>query len=193
MGRKHATSKSQAAKSTWRWKYYKTASFRNKNRETKEKTLQKAQKGPLSSSDITKLSRNVPNFLGVFASDQIPLLRFIQCPIFLIANIDSVSQIGSHWIAIRLGKRKIEIFDSLGFHPSLWTSYPRELIDWLKNLSLSHKIYVSSLMQEPNTYHCGLYALFFIVARQFHSFSQCCAQFSRNYSRNSEILYNFFK
>ena len=190
MGRNIAGTKSKNIKSNWFRKHFKKASSRSQNREIKKAT-KKAKENPLTASDLSKCLSRVPNFLGIFPSDQVPLIRFIERPIFIIVNIEINGEAGSHWIALRLGKSKLEIFDSLGFHPRLWSSYPLKFIDWLKNLSLTHRIFVSQLTQEQNTFICGLYCVFFILYRQFLRFCDCCAKFGSDYELNSRKLDRF--
>ena len=186
MGR-NVSAKTKIISSKWRREHYQEATRRVKNRKIK-KIVEKAEKNPLNSMDLNICLSKIPNFLGIFASDQVPLIHFVERPVFFIVNIDSVSEKGSHWIALRLGKSKLEIFDSLGFHTALWSNYPEKFINWLKVLSLTHKIFVSQLTQEQNTFICGLYCIFFIIYRQFSTFSQCCSQFSLDYALNTRRL-----
>ena len=51
-------------------KNIKKAACRSKYREVQQ-VIQKAEKTSLTSTDILKLLKNEPNFLGIFASDQI--------------------------------------------------------------------------------------------------------------------------
>lgn len=67
------------------------------------------------------LSTNVhtqKNFLGVFASDQLPI-RIRRYPVCFIANVDPASEHGSHWLAFYLySSQHLEFFDSFGRAPS---------------------------------------------------------------------------
>jgi hypothetical protein len=52
----------------------------------------------LGSHSIAHALRHVPNFIGVFASDQLP--RLPPRDSFLVVNIDPASENGSHWVAM---------------------------------------------------------------------------------------------
>ncbi len=187
MGRYNAATKTKSIKPKWSWKNHQKASYRIANRKIKE-IVKKAKEKPLTAMDLRQCLSKISNFVGVFPSDQVHLIHFIERPIFFIVNIDRISETGSHWIAVRLGRSKVEIFDSLGFHTALWSIYPEKFINWLRALSLTHKIFVSQLTQEQNTYICGLYCIYFILYRQISTFSECCNQFSLDYSLNTRRL-----
>ena len=75
----------------------------------------------MNTRQILDLLKNLPGFLGVFASDQIPKIvpkKDLQC---FVVNLDPSWKPGSHWVAacVRKEKRKniLEIFDSYGIKP----------------------------------------------------------------------------
>ncbi len=155
------------------------------------KIIQKAKNSPLSSDDLNCLVNNQTNFLGIFASDQLETLRIVRPFVFFIVNLDISTQIGSHWIAIRIGRRSVEIFDSLGFSFDLWQVYPKYLLRFLSRYTKSHNFLISPVLQPPNTYTCGLYTVFFIIYRQRTTFRNCISKFSRNLFVNNLILFSF--
>ena len=179
----------KSEKSIRSWKNNKKKTFSSQYRKTKEK-IKKAQKTSLSKSDLLILLQKVPNFLGCFAADSIKFPAIHQYPAFLIINLDVSIQPGSHWLALRLGKYTLEIFDSLGFNPSLWDCYPTHLFKFISSYSLSHKFYFSPVLQPKNTFTCGLFAVFFVVYRQKYCFNQCVSTFYKNLSLNNCKLFS---
>ena len=83
---------------------------------------------------------------GQFSSDKLETVFAINNPVFLIVNLDISTQPGTHWIALRIGKRSIEIFDSLGFDFSQWLTYPTHLFKFLNRYSHSHTFYISPIL-----------------------------------------------
>ena len=65
-------------------------------------------------SDLLKCGKKLMNneFLGVFASDKIPVNKNGYC----IVNLDDSSQPGSHWVAIGFIDGKQYLYDSFGRH-----------------------------------------------------------------------------
>lgn len=156
-------------------------------RET-EKAVKKAQKEPLNNFDLLACLHRVSNFIGIFPCDQLEKLRIVSYPVFVITNIDTSNEPGSHWLCLRIDKFRVEIFDSLGFNPSLWNSYPKPLFDFLASYAHSHRLYISPVLQAPNTFDCGLFCIYFLFYRRFLSFRNCCSKFSTDYSVNSSKL-----
>ena len=171
-------------------------SFTNKYREAK-KAIQKSKKEPLSSVDLLKILHKRKNFIGIFASDQLSSLCVLNYPVFFITNIDTAAGSGSHWIAIKITKNVIEIFDSLGFNPTLWDRYPEKLFNFLNCFSITHRVVISPVLQAPNNHNCGLYSIFFILYRSLLSFRSCYTKLSSDLTKNSSklhtLLLNFFK
>ena len=166
------------------WKHQKEIPG-NQNREI-QKAIKKAQTSPLSNCDILSILKFVPRFLGVFASDELKHLKIIEYPVSLIANLDTSKSDGSHWVAIRISKSKIELFDSLGFCPGGWSRFPSEIMNFLKSHTALRKLSISPTFQSPNTHLCGLYCIYFILYRRIASFSLVCSKFSRiNLSLNT--------
>ena len=171
-------------------KNFKKATFSGRRRKM-QKIVQKSKSAPLSSSDLLHLVRGQQNFLGIFASDELSNLRIVKDTVFFIANLDTAYQAGSHWLAIRIGRRNVEIFDSLGFDFQLWQTYPKHLLDFLSRYSKSHNFLISPALQPPNTFTCGLYCVYFIYFRQRTTFSNCVRTFSRNFELNNEKLFHY--
>ena len=187
--------------------YYRKEKFENKetNRSRKnfkkaslscrrskmQEVLEKAKTCPLSSTDLYQLVKGLPNFVGVFASDELETLRIVRNNLFFIINLDTLEQVGSHWLAVRISRKSVEIFDSLGFSLKLWQTYPKHLLNFLGRYSKSHNFLISPVLQPPNTYTCGLYCIFYIIYRQKISFSNCIRKFSRDILENNCKLYSY--
>ena len=176
-------------KSKWSGKHQKKTSRNRQYSKTQQKIIEKAEKMPLKKSDLVKLLKNCPNFVGIFAEDELKQCHIVKFPAFIIVNIDSSNQPGSHWICLRIGRIDVEIFDSLGFCPNLWVNFPTNLFQFLSYYSLSHNILISPVLQPPNTVYCGLFAVYFIQFRQTHTFSTCISRFSRRLEQNFHILF----
>ncbi len=166
------------------------ASFRCRRREM-QKVVEKAKKAPLSSYDLHMLTNREPNFLGIFASNELETLRIIRPCVSFIVNLDISSEPGSHWIAIRIGRTRVEVFDSLGFTFKLWDKYPQHLITFLSRYARSHSFFISPILQPPNSFTCGLFCAFYIIYRQNHSFNNCIKKFTRDISSNNFKLFTY--
>lgn len=167
---------------------YQKAIFTSVNRETRQKEIEKNKEKALNSDDILKLLKGAKNFLGVFASDEISNLRILAFPVFLIVNLDSKTLPGSHWIALRLDKNTVEIFDSLGFDRNMWGKFPDGLRDFFDRYKYSHRFRISPVLQPASTSDCGFFCVFFVLYRPNNSFTNCVSVFSRVLTRNHFIL-----
>jgi hypothetical protein len=184
--KRHSSSKIK--KSNRRRKNNQKTSLSSFYRKTKE-AIKKSKKEPLNKFDLISCVNSIPHFLGVFASDELFKLSILKSPAFLIVNLDVSSQKGSHWIALRIGIRSIEIFDSLGFDPKFWNSYPSHLFRFLSGYSFTHKLIFSPILQPANTFTCGLYSIYYLRLRLKFDFNYCVRQFSSDLSVNNLKLY----
>jgi len=106
-------------------------------------------------------------FIGVYARDQIPLIKKYPCCIIL--NTDVSTKPGEHWLAIYyIDKNNLEFFDSFGHAPSYF-----QLV--FKNQNV---VYNKKQIQDYSSFFCGYYATTYILFR------------SRDYSLT--IFVNFF-
>ena len=187
MGRRTEQDRTKKQNSS-RLRKNKKETFANKHREI-QNLIQKAEAAPLNTLDLIKVLRNQPQFLGVFASDDLKYLKIVNYPVYFIANLDSSQYNGSHWIAFRITRFKVELFDSLGLNPSTWNQYPTFIINFLKSQILTKSLVISPAIQTPNSHICGLYCIFFILYRRLESFKSCCRRFSKlSLEQNSVIL-----
>ena len=70
---------------------------------------------------VSRLVNNV-RWLGVFARDELPDLTRKIRSLCLILNTDSKDQPKTHWLALYAPlARSIELFDSVGFSPSMYS------------------------------------------------------------------------
>ena len=186
MGR-YQRKKENKKNSNWRRENIKKETFDDRRKKAKQ-IIKKAEKTALSSIDLLHFLKSAKNFIGIFSSDRLKSIYVLVEPVFFIVNVDPASKPGSHWIAIKIGKSAVEIFDSLGFNPKLWASYPKDLFSFLGRYNFSHKFYISPILQPPNTYFCGLYCVFFILYRHKISFTSCVGKFSLDLGTNNRKL-----
>ena len=91
--------------------------------------------------------------------DELPDLNREIRPWCLILNTDPKDQPGTHWLALYAHlDRSIELFDSFGFSPSMYS------FDFLDPLHSSYSL------QSPSTSVCGHYCIFYIYLRS-HNYS----------------------
>ena len=172
-------------------KSFKKAAFGSR-RKKMQKIIKKAENSPLSTSDLAFLTNRQPNFLGIFASDELESLRVLRGPVYFIVNLDISTQPGSHWLAFRISKTTLEIFDSLGFNSFLWVKYPTQLLKFLSRYVKSHRFRISPVLQPPDSHTCGLFCVFYIYYRQKLTFTNCVKKFSRNLNLNNLLLRSLF-
>ena len=164
----------------------------NSNSEKTEarirKIFEKAQKEKtIKCSDILYTLSLSPHFIGCFAQDDLEKLKLCY-PCFLMVNIDSRNEPGSHWLAMKLDKQKIEIFDPLGFEIFKWKSVPCSLLEFIHDHSMSKKFVISKRIQSDTSYFCGLYCIFYVFFRNFYSFDHLCSLFSEDLTKNDQRL-----
>ena len=98
----------QKERSNRLWKIIRACNFQQiKQKIEKAEKYQKA----IKASTIQRLLKCCPNFLGCFAEDELDNLRLQSFPCFLIVNIDSSNQAGSHWMALGLFADRLEIME----------------------------------------------------------------------------------
>ena len=162
------------------------------NRSKIKKAFKKEEKTKegLDCCQINSLLQNVPNFYGCFSYDQICNILIDSLPLKFIVNLDNSSHNGSHWLAIRVDKRSVEIFDPLGFKLDKWPIIPYSLIDFIKNISHRRKLLISREIQPKDSSLCGFYCVFYFLSREISSFYSIVNCFSSDLSKNDRILKN---
>ena len=158
----------------------------------KAKTMQASPQG-INSNDITTILKGTRNFIGVYAQDEIKNLSISKFPSYLIINLDSRFSKGSHWLAVGIFRDHIEIFDSLGFNIFAWPKIPCHLLNFLLKFSVGRNVIVSKRLQSDESNMCGLYCIFFILAKISLRFSQIQRLFCSNFRQNDKILIKLLK
>ena len=145
----------------------------------------------LSAQEIQKILNCCKSFLGCFASDQLESLSLSFFPCTFIVNTDKNGMSGTHWICIRISKRKVEMFDSLGLVYD--NKLPIEILTFLQRFAVSRDIKLNKRLQPDSSVLCGFYCIFFIFLRQFCSFGQIQKYFVDDLNKNEKTITKFFK
>ena len=111
------------------------------------------------SSEIQDKLKNIKNFLGVFARDELPNFRQVF-PQSLVANTDKHDQIGTHWVCIYIDENgNGEYFDSYGLPPLHF-----DFIKYLENNSENFS-WNKIALQCTTCVTCGEYCCAYIILR----------------------------
>ena len=163
-----------------------------KNQIKKEIKIENYRKKGVTSNKIDSLLSCTSNFLGCFAQDELATLTIQSLPVYLIINFDHKLSKGTHWVAIRISKKRLEIYDPLGFNVLRWPNVPHLLLDFLHKFSLHRRIIISKEIQPRRSTLCGFYCIFFVLYRQNNLFRNCVNVFSNKLRKNDKILLNLF-
>ena len=163
------------------------------SKKRSKRKISKIEKNGLNSDFIFNSLQHVHNFIGVFAQDQLSLIKFVKIPFSVVINLDYSDQTGSHWLSIHVSRGTIEIFDSLGFKYKYFNNYPLLIISFINRFSFNRKILCSPVLQPSSSKLCGLYAIYFVIFRQNHSFESCLARFSSHLKENDQSVIDYFK
>ena len=173
------------------WKLGKQAASRCYSTTYREIKKAKKQMQGLSAQEIQKILNCCKSFIGCFASDQLESLSLSFFPCTFIVNTDKNGMSGTHWICIRISKRKVEVFDSLGLVYD--NKLPIEILTFLQRFAVSRDIKLNKRLQPDSSVLCGFYCIFFIFLRQFCSFGQIQKYFVDDLNKNEKIIIKFFK
>ena len=156
-----------------------------------QKAIKKAQKTKtgISRLGILKHLQFTKDFIGVYAEDQVSNLSITTFPSSLIINIDPSHMRGSHWLAIRISRSSLEIFDPLGFQILSWPRIPCHLLNFLRRWSSHRKTIISPVIQSHSSVLCGFYCIAYIVCRQVFSFNEFL-KFFKTPEQNDNLLLN---
>ena len=83
---------------------------------------------PLTNFEIKKHYENESRFNGVYSRDNLP--NKIKDGAYVI-NLDKYSDIGTHWIALRVNNNNVTYFDSFGVE-----NIPKEIIKFIENRNI---------------------------------------------------------
>ena len=156
---------------------------------------QTTQKG-ITAHDLNKTLTCLPNYIGCYAENQFSNIIITQFPTFIIANLDSYQMKGSHWLAIGIFEKTIEIFDPLGFTIFNWNRIPCSLLNFLHRMSITRKVIVCPRIQPLKSTLCGYYCMFYLFLRPIASMRRIVSYFyifKSKLSRNDLLLSKFFK
>ena len=164
------------------------------SRDKIKKAIKKetVEKQGISARTISCFLASCPDFLGCFAQDELDTIHIKSLPVYLVVNFDHSSSVGTHWIALRISKNVLEIFDPLGFNTKRWPNIPHFLLNFLNKYSTHRKIRLSKEIQPFNSTLCGFYCIFFVLYRSYNTFGSCANLFSNHLYKNDHILYNVF-
>jgi hypothetical protein len=96
------------------------------------------------------------NFLGVFASDTLPIKKNLQKPYSMVVNLDPINKSGSHWVTIYAPKGEfMEYFDSYGVQAT----------GTIKSFLGRKYVYNIKFIQHPLSTVCGQYCIYYIYMR----------------------------
>ena len=147
----------------------------------------------VSTNEILQLMSKTRNFIGCYAENQLSGIRLSSFPSYLIVNIDSSNLPGSHWLAVLIDRKSVEIFDSSGFNIFHLSRIPCHLLSFIHRLTQSRKLKISRQLQPHKSNLCGFYAMFFVLFRQHFTFNQIVNLFTDNLYKNDRRLINIFQ
>lgn len=126
-------------------------------------------------------------FLSVLPSDQLPK-EILEYPTCFIANVDSSTEPGSHWLAFYVHTRHvIEFFDSYGNAP---TFYNRSISDFVGRYTQVD--YNPLTLQSNVTAVCGQYCVYYLYSRcRGKSMKKFLSSFVTKHLCNDQRVYNF--
>ena len=137
---------------------------------------------------LNKLLRNVKEFQGSFAINELENIEIKSCPDFLVINLDERSGKGTHWIGVGIYQNAVYICDSLGgLVPG--KTFPRKLINFLHVHTFNRKLFVTRQLQPIQSDLCGAYCVLFVLEMSKHnSFFSFLSLFTTNFKQNDKIV-----
>ena len=152
----------------------------------------KKNKKPVKASQIQRILKCCPRFIGCFAEDELEGLKLKIFPCYLIVNIDSSNLDGSHWIALGLFQDRLEIMDPLGFTIFNWQRVPCTLLRFCHIFGSRRKIFVTKPIQSKFSTLCGFYCIYYVIFRQLYSLNKIQSVFGADLSQNDSQLIKAF-
>lgn len=132
------------------------------------------------------LFATIPNYLGTFAMDQIPVTQLR--PAYMVINTHPANRRGQHWIAMVLGHNDvIEYFDSFGMLP------PRGGIRSYLNENSREWLFSDKTLQHPQSVSCGPFCCVFLYLRSRRcTFREFLNQFGDDLEANEDTVHKLF-
>ena len=142
----------------------------------------------MKESELNEKLKNVKNYLGSYAIDELKNVEIKLLPSFIVINFDKRSGKGNHWIAIAVYSKTIYICDSLGgIMPD--KTFPTKLINFLYTVSFHKDLCMTRRLQPLTSELCGEYCILFIKQlSKSNSFCSFLKLFSTNFSQNDLIV-----
>lgn len=134
------------------------------------------------------------SFCGVWASDQLPLLRqSFRLPAYMIVNTHPAHEPGEHWLALTLEEgQKASFFDSFGFSPE-FSHYPKSILEFLKKRCETISYHTHQFQHTLST-TCGQHCVFYLCHRACGlSFENVLSLYHDDFTRNDSMVSNFVK
>lgn len=139
---------------------------------------------------MSRVKWNSFKFLGVFASDELPLPQVYPC--CFIANVDRSDQPGSHWVAFVFPRHGVlEYFCPLGISFYHWPIFTRYIRDQVGVYTITFNLFQ---VQSENSSTCGQLCIEFLVKRdKGKSFVNIVNNFSRQKFSNDISAMQFVR
>ena len=137
---------------------------------------------PMSNFEIMNWVKNVKikNFKGIISK-----VKNISGQCFII-NLDDTEGPGTHWVAVKISKDYINVFDSFGLQP------PQELVNLCYTFNKLYK-YESNQFQDLSSILCGYYCLYFLKEFNGNNYFNVVKKFDYNkYKKNERYIMNYF-
>ena len=116
---------------------------------------------PLGERKINDILKNVKNYLGSYSIDEISSVKISKYPVYLIINLDTRVNGGTHWIALAIYDNDVFICDSLGYLKPNQT-FPEKLIKFLHVITFARNFHITRQLQPTYSTTCGYYAILFV-------------------------------
>ena len=139
--------------------------------------------------EINQKLKNVKQYLGTFALDELNEIKIHNLPVFFIVNLDRRQYgHGNHWIGIGVYLKTLFICDSLGgLQPD--DSFPTELVTFLNHMLRKRKLEMTKQLQPLESDTCGFYCVTFVKEMaKSNNFNDFLSLFTDNYSNNDLVI-----
>ena len=141
----------------------------------------------MNAGNVEKLTKNLPNFIGIFDPKSLSQIKLLSYPVALIVLVEE------HWISLYITEQSIEVMDSMGY-------FSKKEIDCSIQRFISAHLLNKSLISTPqlqadDSNLCALYAICFLFYRALKCGSLCdfCKILTTNLSENCKIITNMYK
>jgi len=142
---------------------------------------------------LGKYKWNRFKFLGCFAADILPTDINKKIPVCFIANVDQLSESGSHWVLFLIPKEgHLEYFCPLGISFYHWPIF----VNYIRNIMSFECIIMNrKRIQSINSNLCGIFCIEFVIKRDKGiSFVSIINSYStKNFLCNDLQTLNFLK